>query len=320
VRIRAAAEVYLDELRARSVSASLMEQVRRSLGRLASHLSENGVTQVRDIEEQHLASFARELMERPSRRGAPLSSSSRATYLQRVKSFMASLARKGLILDDPAKDLPLPTAAPLPRVILSVSQAARLVESPCADTSAGRRDRAILELLYGTGLRRGECARLDVGDLSLRARTLLVRNGKGSQDRMVPVTGRALAALGAYLKDVRPQLVVDPGERALFLTAWRGRRLSPVAVSYQLRGYGRKAGTAKVHPHALRHTCATHLLKGGADVRHVQALLGHRRLQSTTLYTRVVTEDLAEVLAWAHPREKGKRNGKRRPRHVRLRG
>ena len=304
VRIRVAAEGYLAELARRQASASLLHQARRALGLFASHLRNKRVRAIRDIEEAHLASFARALRESRAPRGTRLATASQVVYLQRVKSFLASLAQQGLLLRNPAGDLVLPSSSPLPRTVLSVRQAARLVETPPAGTKTGRRDRAILETLYGTGIRRGECTRLDVQDLDLAERTLLVRNGKGHKDRLVPVPARAAAALGAYLREVRPELVVDPGERALFLTAWWGHRLSEVTISFLLRRHARSAGIAGAHPHALRHACATHLLKGGADVRHVQAILGHKKLVTTALYTRVVIEDLRQVVAAAHPRER----------------
>jgi len=206
----------------------------------------------------------------------------------------------------------IPTASPLPRVGVSEGQAARLMEAPPQETNTGKRDRAILETLYGMGLRRGECARLDVADVDLAAGTLLVRDGKGRKDRMVPVPGRAAAALSVYLRDVRRQLVVNPHEPALFLTAWWGKRLSEVSLSFLLRRHAQVAGIANVHPHALRHACATHLLRGGADVRHVQAILGHKKLQTTSLYTRVVIEDLRQVVSRAHPRERACRRQVRR--------
>lgn len=273
-------------------------------------LREKRVADLRRVEERHLVAFARRLREAKTPRGITLSVFSQAAYLQRVKSFFAFLERRGLVLRNPAADLVLPSASPLPRVTLTERQAARLMEAPRCDTNAGTRDRAILETLYGMGLRRGECARLDVADLDLAARTLLIRDGKGRKDRLVPVPGRAAAALGAYLRDVRPRLVVNPQEGALFLTAWWGKRLSEVSLSFLLRRHARSAGIGKVHPHTLRHACATHLLKGGADVRHVQAILGHKKLETTALYTRVVIEDLRQVLAQAHPRET--RQGKER--------
>jgi integrase/recombinase XerD len=303
VRIRAAADAFTEELRARRASASFVTQTSRALGRLFSLLREKRVADLRRVEERHLVSFARKLRDSTTPQGTPLSLSTQASYLQRVKSFFVFLARRGLLLRNPAEDLVIPSASPLPRAALSEGQTARLMEAP-GDTKAGRRDRAILETLYGMGLRRGECARLDVSDVDLAAGTLLVRDGKGRKDRMVPVPGRAAAALGAYLKDVRPRLVVDPHEGALFLTAWWGHRLSDVSVSFLLRRHAKAAGISKAHPHALRHACATHLLRGGADVRHVQAILGHKKLETTALYTRVVIEDLRQAVAHAHPRER----------------
>jgi integrase/recombinase XerD len=244
--------------------------------------------------------------------GAPLSFATQASYLQRVRSFFGFLTRQGFVLRSPAAEIVIPSCSPIPRTVLSVGQAARLMETPRGDTRAGRRDRAILELLYGTGIRRGECMRLGAADLDLQERTLLVRDGKGHKDRMVPLPGRAAEALCAYLKDVRPDLMRDPGERALFLTAWWGHRLSDVSVGLLVRQHARAAGLGRLHPHALRHACATHLLRGGADVRHVQALLGHKRLKTTSLYTRVVVEDLRRVLARSHPRERTSTNRKER--------
>jgi integrase/recombinase XerD len=316
VRIRAAADAYLEELRVRRASASLVTQTSRALDRLFSLLREKRVSDLRRVEERHLVSFARRLRDSTTPRGTPLSLSSQASYLQRVKSFFAFLARRGLLLRNPAEDLVIPSASPLPRAALSEGQAARLMQAP-GDTKAGRRDRAILETLYGMGLRRGECTRLDVADVDLAAGTLLVRDGKGRKDRMLPVPGRAAAALGAYLKDVRPRLVRDPHEPALFLTAWWGHRLSDISVSFLLHRHAQTAGIAKAHPHALRHACATHLLKGGADVRHVQAILGHKKLETTALYTRVVIEDLRQVVAHAHPRERAWQSTRRYNRPLR---
>ena len=171
--------------------------------------------------------------------------------------------------------------------------------APFPGSSIGKRDRAILELLYGAGIRLGEAVRADVSDLDLRQGLLLVRNGKGKKDRVVPVGGRAALALGTYLADVRPELVKRL-ESALFLSR-DGARLSKIGLQAMVKRHGQAIGL-HVSPHTLRHTCATHLLRGGADIRHVQELLGHRSLQTTALYTRVAIEDLRQVLARAHPR------------------
>jgi integrase/recombinase XerD len=252
------------------------------------------------------------LRESTTPRGTPLSGRSQAAYLQRVKSFFAFLVRRGVLLVDPATGLAVPSASLLPRTVLTERQAARLMNAPSPVTAIGKRDRAILETFYGTGLRRGEGARLDVQDLDLCSGTLVVRNGKGRKDRVVPLPYRAALALDAYLRDVRPELATNSAERALFLTAWRGRRLSEPGLVAVLRTHAQAAGIPRIHPHVLRHTCATHLLRGGADVRHVQVILGHRWLKTTALYTRVDVEDLAAVLEQAHPRERAWRRRRRR--------
>ncbi|MGH9319151.1 MAG: tyrosine-type recombinase/integrase, partial [Vicinamibacteria bacterium] len=183
----------------------------------------------------------------------------------------------------------------LPRRVLTKAEARRLVNAPSRSSVQGQRDRAILEVLYGTGLRRGECLRLDVTDVDLAQELLLVRSGKGKKDRMVPLTRQAASALDLYLREGRPELVKDSLELALFLSKY-GLRLSPTRLSELLSQHAQAArieGT--VFPHALRHAYATHLLKGKASIRHVQELLGHQSLQSTAIYTRVNIEDLHEV-------------------------
>jgi len=305
VRTRAAAKLgelaarYSDELRGRRFSDSSLEKARFELPRLIHHLRENGVKDARAVTEEHLVGYARRLEERVTRRGTPLAAASRASTISTMRRFFAFLASRGYLLHDPAQAIPLPRSTRLPRGILSETQARQLVAAPSPDSLIGKRDRAILELLYGTGIRLGEAARADVSDLDLREGVLLVRSGKGRKDRVVPVEGRAALALDTYLGEARSELVkrVDP---ALFISR-HGGRLSLVGLRAVVQRHGRAIGLA-VSPHALRHICATHLLRGGADVRHVQELLGHRCLATTALYTRVAIEDLRKVLARVHPR------------------
>jgi len=243
--------------------------------------------------------YARHLEGRTTRWGTPLAAASRGSALSTVRRFFAFLANRGHVLRDPAQAIPLPRGARLPRGILNEGQARRLVAAPFPGSRIGKRDRAILETLYGTGIRLGEAVRADVSDLDLREGVLLVRSGKGKKDRVVPVPGRAAAALDTYLTEVRPELVKRL-DAALFISR-HGGRLSLVGLRAIVLRHGRAIGV-DVSPHALRHTCATHLLRGGADIRHVQELLGHRCLATTALYTRVAIKDLREVLARAHPR------------------
>jgi integrase/recombinase XerD len=225
-------------------------------------------------------------------------------YLKRVRHFFHHLVRRGMLLVNPAQHLALPHAVRLPKLVLSESEAGRLMTAPFPYSPVGMRDRALLETLYGTGIRRSECLRLDVGDLDLGRGSILVRDGKGRRDRVVPVPGRAASALDVYLRDVRPLFHKNPRETALFLTCF-GTRPGKSILDLIVRQHGRAARIARpISPHALRHACATHLLQGGASVRHVQELLGHKSLQTTAIYTRVALRDLAQILARAHPRER----------------
>ena len=293
---------FLEQRRVRRYSASSLSKARYELPRFFAHLREQGIRDVRAVSEEHLTAYARHLATCTTRRGVPLSPWSRSSSLSTVRCFFAFLAGDGVILRNPAEAIPLPRARRLPRGILRESQARRLMAAPFPASALGQRDRAILELLYGTGIRLGECVRADVSDLDLTAKTLLVRNGKGRKDRVVPVAGRAAAALDSYLAEARHQLATDLTDSALFLSRF-GRRLADIGLRAVVAKHGRAVGV-KLTPHALRHICATHLLRGGAGIRHVQELLGHRSLTTTALYTRVELSDLRAVLARAHPRER----------------
>jgi integrase/recombinase XerD len=236
--------------------------------------------------------------------GGPLKPASRVAELRVVQRFFSFLAKQGLILMDPAAELVVPKASPLPRAVLTLTQTRRLMSAPAPSTVLGRRDRAILELLYGTGIRLSECTRLDLPDLDLSRGLLLVRDGKGRRDRYVPVAGQAAAAVDLYLRRSRPELVRH-AEPALFLSR-QARRLSRVRLPRLVKEHGRRIGV-EISTHSLRHARATHLLRGGADIRHVQAILGHRQLESTAIYTRVEVADLRKVLRRCHPRERGVR-------------
>ena len=296
---------YLEALRARHLSIALQRRARNVLPRLFSHLREKRVTDLRSVSEAHLASFVRELGAYRTKRGTPLALWSRIAYIEAVRHFFSFLESRKLLLTNPARGIPVPKADRLPRAVLSEVQAERLVNAPSKYTAVGQRDRAILEMLYGTGIRSGECARLELTDLDLHETSLLVRNGKGRKDRVVPVPARAVLALDLYLREGRPRLLDDPRQRALFLNRYGGA-LTDKSLRDAVPKRGKEAQiTQRVTAHLLRHTCATHLLKRGADVRHVQELLGHKSLETTALYTRVDVADLGAMLRRSHPRERG---------------
>lgn len=300
---------YLEHLRLHGYAISSSHHARTVLPRLFEHLRSEDIDDVRAAREADLLSFLHRISERRSARsGEPLTAWSVLAHLTCVRAFFAFLERKGLILANPARELLLKKPRRLPRA-LDEDEARRLMAAPPHWGATGRRDRAILELLYGTGIRLGECVRLDLQDVDLGEGRLLVRNGKGRKDRVVPLVGQAAAALAFYLREARHALLRDPKQQAVFLSAI-GTRLSSVSLERQVSHYARTLGL-RATPHVLRHSCATHLLRHGADVREIQLLLGHRALETTALYTKVDITNLREVIARAHPRERPRRPGKR---------
>jgi len=307
VPIRAAADLgawltrYVEDLRVRHYAASSLKQVQIDGARLVQYLYARGVKRPRGVTEAHLAAYARALARWTTRRGERLAPASRTIALSVARRFFAFLARREVVLWNPAHVLAIPKIRSLPRGVLTIAQAHRLVATPNLYDPIGVRDRAILETLYGTGLRLGEVVRADLTDLDLRNRVLLVRTGKGRKDRIVPIGAAAVTALDHYLTDTRPRLA-NAGEPALFVNR-NGRRLQAPGLRVRVHNAGHRIGVT-LTPHALRHAYATHLLRGGADLRHVQALLGHRSLTTTAIYTRVAITDLRSVIQKCHPRDR----------------
>lgn len=295
---------YLDELRLRHYSHAYIRQSEKVLAAFLSHLRENGLADVHDVRRDDVAAWMRALRHRLTPRGAPLSTWTQADYLDVVRVFFASLVRRGRLFASPVGDLTVRRRRGLPPAVLSEADARRLVHAPLPATALGVRDRAILEMLYGTGIRAAECVGLAITDVDLTAGELLVRDGKGRRDRVVPVVGRAAAALAPYLGVARSELLRDPRETTLFLSR-SGRRLGTAGLRRIVKVSAKAARIGcRVTTHGLRHTCATQLVRGGGDIRYVQEILGHRSVQTTAIYTRVAIEDLRRVIARCHPRGK----------------
>lgn len=250
-----------------------------------------------------LVAFQSELYTRRKTNGRPHSTGYHVNRLKAVKAFFRFLYRRGFVLQDPAAAVTYPRLEKrLPRNVLTQAEARKILEAANEKTPLGLRDRALLETLYGTGLRYAEIAGLSLDDVDVEDGLLRVVQGKGRKDRNVPLTGAAARAIDAYLLRGRPKLEAPRSTRFVFLT-WRGRRLTNSALNPLLDRYAKRAGVTKhVTCHTFRHSIATHLLKGRADIRHIQALLGHASLSSTQLYTHVAIADLKDVLRRAHPR------------------
>ena len=265
-------------------------------------LEERGITRPADVTKPILERYQRSLYHHRKADGRPLSFRFQYTQLVALRAFFRWAARTNRILYNPASELELPRLEHrLPRHVLTVTEAESVLGQADVESELGLRDRAILEVLYSTGVRRLELIGLQLVDLDAERGTLLVRQGKGRKDRMVPVGERAVAWCERYLAEVRPGFVVEPDAGTLFLTA-EGAAFTPNRLSALVRGYVDAAGTGKRGScHLLRHTCATLMLEGGADIRYIQQLLGHAELSTTQIYTQVSIRQLQQVHAATHP-------------------
>ncbi|MFD3811021.1 site-specific tyrosine recombinase XerD [Rhodococcus sp. NPDC058639] len=297
-------DAYLDHLTVeRGAARNTLTAYRRDLTRYLEYLAERGVGDLVEVEEQHIADFGVALRRGDPEAGRPaLAAGSVARALIAVRGLHRFAAAEGHTPVDVARSVTPPSQGRRLPKSLTVDQVTALLDAVGgeADGARGLRDRALLEVLYSTGARISEAVGLDVDDIDTESRAVLLR-GKGGKQRLVPVGRPALAALDAYLVRGRPALA-GGHTPALFLNA-RGGRLSRQSAWTVLRAAAERAGIdSNVSPHTLRHSFATHLLDGGADVRVVQELLGHASVTTTQIYTLVTVGALREVWAGAHPR------------------
>lgn len=295
---------YLDHLTIeRGLSPNTVDAYRRDLRIYLAFLAKRSIQDPREIDEKLLRSYLASLSAATfGEEETAYRSASVARRLSAVRSFHRFLLREGATPDNPARGVLQPRVPRgLPRP-LSVDDVSAMLAAPPAGTPAGLRDRAILELLYGAGLRVSELVGMDVDDLDLEAGSLRVL-GKGGKEREVPIGTFGREALSAYLTRVRPGLATRRSKGALLLNLRFGTRLARQSVGRIVVASAALAGVDKrVTPHTLRHSFATHLLEGGADVRVVQELLGHASVATTQVYTLVSKDHLREVYYTSHPR------------------
>lgn len=286
---------FIDYLRVeRGLAGNTLAAYRRDLAHFAAFLGKRDLP-LAAVDRPLLTAYLHDL-DRAGR-----SSATRARRLAALRGFFRYLHEEGHLAADPTEGMASPRLERrLPRIV-SVEEVVRLVGAPDPSRPEGLRDRALLELLYATGMRVSELVGLDLDDVHLEHGYARCR-GKGSKERVVPVGVPALRAVREYLLHGRPRLVRNLGERALFLNR-RGGRLSRQAVWKLIKAYARAAGIGRaMTPHTLRHSFATHLLAGGADLRSVQELLGHADVATTQIYTHLTRRHLLETYMRAHPR------------------
>jgi integrase/recombinase XerD len=296
---------YLIYLLGKGYAQETIRWRKSPLAMFGRYLSRKGIRSVTEVSrktaEEYLSSLKSGAF---STRGKPISDGTYRDHLIALDDFFKwLLAREKLLVNPIAgarhaegeRPLRLPHA-------LTEEEMMKIIQSCIPTTALGLRDRAILELLYSTGIRRRELVNITVSDFRLESHELFIVNGKGGKDRVVPVGEWACYFTEAYVKNVRPWQVCSPTEKALFVQHRNGGRLSPRGVGDIVERATVRSGVGRrVSPHTFRHTMATHMLRNHADLRHIQAILGHTSLRTTQVYTHVNIEDLKEVVRRSHP-------------------
>jgi integrase/recombinase XerD len=307
-------EPYLQWIEARGYSPRTLRIRRQGLEPFVRWCRERGLQQAGEVTQPVLERYQHHLYRKRKPDGEPLSWRSQYSQLTSIKVWFKWLTRQGYIGANPASELELPKRGrTLPKNILSESEAETIINQTDVTTAQGLRDRAILETLYSTGMRRTELVSLALHAVDFERGTVFIDKGKGGKDRMVPIGERALGWLGKYIEDIRPQYVVpgmDPGPgegrsqgETLFLNRWGGP-FGVNGISNLVRRYVRAAelpSGKRGACHLFRHAMATLMLERGADIRHVQAMLGHADLATTQLYTHLTINQLKQVHQATHP-------------------
>jgi len=302
---------YLQQMAARGYTQPTIYGHGCYLKKCLAYLERKGITDLKAVTSGEINGFLRYLKEEyRTARGKPLTNGSYRCHLNAVNNFFHWLEDTGRILTAPVAKRQEPgifQPERLPNVI-NEEEAVKILESCPANTPNGLRNRAIMELLYSTGIRRRELVNLNLSDFSPERRELAVIKGKGGKSRIVPVGEYAIRFTEAYVKLIRPWMARD-NETALFVSSTTGKRLSLKSLDKFIQKIIKQSGiTKRVTPHTFRHSMATHMLRSGADLRHIQAILGHASLTSTEIYTHLTREDLKQALKKCHPH--GKRAAK----------
>lgn len=294
-------EAHCEWLAVTHYAADTVVTRRRSLRTFVAWASERGIDDPREVTKPILERYQRHLFYYRKEDGSPLVPGTQVNLLRAIKTFFKWATRENHILYNPASELDVPKVPRhLPRNILSVEEVAAILNEADPSNVIGLRDRALLELLYSTGLRRKEVGNLTRSDIDFNRQVVFVREGKGRRDRVVPLGRRACAWLEKYLCEARPHLTVGDAT-ALFVTDF-GDPASGYYVAMRVKRYMAMAGIERPGAaHLLRHACATHMLEGGADIRFIQALLGHVNLNTTEIYTHVSIEKLKAIHEATHP-------------------
>lgn len=296
-------ERFLDYLKAKGKSPNTLSYTSIHLEQFYLWLLDNQLKDIREVTPNTIQNYKFYLTNGHKRKdGQNISVLTVLAKLSALKKYFQFLQKQRHILLDPTLDLELPKLRDyLPKNILTPQEAEHFLTLP-NQSIFGLRDRAILELLYSSGIRRAELCNLDLYDINLKDKTLHIRQPKNRRDRIAPIGKKAKVAVEEYLLKARPKFAKDPRERALFLSQY-GTRIRKASLNYIIKRYSEKMRlNKKITPHCLRHSCATHLLQNGAPLAIIQRILGHTRIKTTQIYTRIAPEDLKQAIRKYHPR------------------
>jgi integrase/recombinase XerD len=294
---------YLDRLTERNYSPWTVTQIHRNLRDFIQWCEGQGVTRPSGMDRPLLEAYQRHLFYYRKKDGKPLCTAHHHMRITAIRLWLSWMVKRGRLLYNPAADLDLPRKEKrLPKAILSESEMERLLAVPDVRTSMGLRDRAILETFYSTGMRRAELAGLWVHSIDSDRGTVMIRQGKGKKDRVVPIGDRALWWIARYRDRVRPVLVVGGWDEGILFLDAMGAALDLGDLTDLVGEYVKRAGLGKEGScHLLRHTMATLMLENGADTRIIQEILGHASLETTQIYTHLSIQSLKKVHAATHP-------------------
>jgi integrase/recombinase XerD len=298
----ALSSAFFEWMRVKNYSERTVENRQHYLERFTVWCIERGITQPAEVTKALLERYQRHLYHYRKENGQPLTFGSQFTHLVPVRAFFKWCARQNHTLYNPAGELEMPRLEKrLPKHVLTASESDRVLNQANVADPLGLRDRAILETFYSTGMRRRELSNLKLYDLDVERGTIMVRQGKGKKDRMIPIGSRALAWIDKYVLEVRPTLAHQPDDGTLFLSN-QGDIFSPNRLTQMVREYVDGAQLGKTGAcHLFRHTMATLMLENGADIRFIQAMLGHAELSTTQIYTQVSIRKLKEIHSLTHP-------------------
>ncbi len=279
------------------LSDNTKEAYKNDIRRYLTFLQDRKIKSIRDVKQNHISELLMVLKK------TGMANSSIARNISAIKMFHRFLTESGELTEDPVPNIETPKQKKYLPTVLSINEVEHILKTPDMKTKKGLRDRALFEFMYATGVRVSEAVNISFSEINLKDGFCRIY-GKGSKERMVPIGDSAVYYINEYLSSVRPKFAAK-GKAGdfLFLSA-RGTKMSRISVWKNLKEYAEKAGIKKnISPHTLRHSFATHLLEGGADLRAVQEMLGHADISTTQIYTHLDREFLKEVIKTFHPRE-----------------